>query len=98
MMRRPSSGRCVGMFARLAYTVGVARSIRPRRPSKRSFSMITVGAHLYRLLTRRQAVCGGCAKPYGLQRCSSCKIIKFCSRDCQKSAWKFHKQACQQKK
>jgi hypothetical protein len=29
-----------------------------------------------------------------LSKCSACKSIYFCSKECQKSAWKLHKNAC----
>ena len=30
-----------------------------------------------------------------LQRCSTCKIVKYCSRNCQKMNYQFHKNHCQ---
>ena len=30
-----------------------------------------------------------------LQRCSTCKIVKYCSRNCQKNNYQFHKNHCQ---
>ena len=30
----------------------------------------------------------------GSFRCSRCKIAKYCSKECQKAAWKQHKKQC----
>ena len=29
-----------------------------------------------------------------LLRCSSCKAVRYCNRDCQSKDWKFHKKGC----
>lgn len=31
-----------------------------------------------------------------LQRCSACKLVFYCSRDCQRHDWESHKQVCVQ--
>ena len=36
--------------------------------------------------------CGG--KSGDLKRCSRCKAVWYCSRNCQKDAWKTHKTRC----
>ena len=36
--------------------------------------------------------CGGAAKK--LKACSACMSVAYCSRDCQKAAWRAHKQVC----
>ena len=37
-------------------------------------------------------------KPHGakttLLRCSACKAVKYCDRECQSKDWKFHKKGC----
>ena len=40
--------------------------------------------------------CANCTKLFPtMSRCSRCKIVKYCSRDCQSSHWKkVHKQSC----
>jgi hypothetical protein len=42
--------------------------------------------------------CGHCRKVEGrkgeFKRCSQCKQVAYCSRDCQKADWKSHKAAC----
>ena len=41
------------------------------------------------------ANCGGSqAGQQTLQMCSACKKIKYCSKVCQKSHWKIHRQGC----
>ena len=42
--------------------------------------------------------CGFCdGKPEAgknLLRCSRCKVVRYCGRDCQSKDWKFHKKGC----
>ncbi|OEU06918.1 hypothetical protein FRACYDRAFT_252548 [Fragilariopsis cylindrus CCMP1102] len=37
--------------------------------------------------------CLACSKECSLQ-CSDCRVVHFCNRECQKSAWKHHKAFC----
>ena len=39
--------------------------------------------------------CGHCGKPEGKQRCSRCKVVYYCGRECQQADWKEHKKTCQ---
>lgn len=50
-------------------------------------------------LTGKAAVCGGCKQPPSsfskpMQRCGRCKTAFYCSKKCQKSDWKKHKNNC----
>jgi len=38
--------------------------------------------------------CGQCGKEEDLQNCSRCKVIAYCSRECQLAHWKQHKLVC----
>jgi len=38
-------------------------------------------------------MCPNCDKP-ATRTCSQCKIVGYCSRDCQKAQWKEHKKIC----
>eukprot|EP00914_Ancora_sagittata_P012017 GHVO01023256.1.p1 GENE.GHVO01023256.1~~GHVO01023256.1.p1 ORF type:complete len:244 (+),score=51.34 GHVO01023256.1:423-1154(+) len=39
--------------------------------------------------------CGNCGKVEGtLSRCQRCKKVLYCTRECQKEDWKFHKRIC----
>ncbi|RPA80794.1 hypothetical protein BJ508DRAFT_362446 [Ascobolus immersus RN42] len=38
--------------------------------------------------------CVVCGIEEGTKRCTGCKHVSYCSRDCQKSDWMFHKLAC----
>ena len=35
-----------------------------------------------------------CEKKKGLKQCVGCKQVRYCSAECQKSAWKTHKAWC----
>ena len=39
-------------------------------------------------------VCGQCLKISPANRCSKCKILKYCSKECQASHWEVHKKQC----
>jgi hypothetical protein len=38
--------------------------------------------------------CGTVASITRFMACSRCQKVQYCSRECQKKAWKFHKKAC----
>ena len=40
--------------------------------------------------------CFVCRKTIAAQKCSRCKIVYYCSKECQESHWKFHKVWCVQ--
>ena len=40
--------------------------------------------------------CDFCGAPGATLRCSRCKSVAYCSRECQKGAWKEHKATCQE--
>jgi hypothetical protein len=37
-----------------------------------------------------------CGKGDGVRKCSKCKTVGYCGRDCQKQDWKNHKKVCAQ--
>jgi len=39
-------------------------------------------------------VCAQCGQPGAKKRCSQCKLVFYCSIDCQRAAWPKHKAAC----
>ena len=43
-------------------------------------------------------VCSGCCKSLeevqGNNRCSKCKVVRYCSQECQRSDWRDHKEEC----
>ena len=47
------------------------------------------------------AACANCGKAEEddnkLKTCTSCKMVKYCSRDCQRSHWPKHKKACKKR-
>ncbi|KAL0950292.1 hypothetical protein HGRIS_010271 [Hohenbuehelia grisea] len=51
-------------------------------------------AHISALFERTCHQCHGPGKPM-LQLCGTCKKVKYCSKECQKEAWKAHKKSCQ---
>ena len=47
------------------------------------------------------AACANCGKAeageINLKTCTACKMVKYCSRDCQRSHWPKHKKACKKR-
>ena len=43
-------------------------------------------------------MCANCDKPHSKSRCSRCKQVWYCSKTCQKHAWKEHKIVCKKTK
>ena len=42
------------------------------------------------------SVCGNCSKERGqFPRCTGCKYVRYCSKNCQVEDWPWHKQLCQ---
>jgi len=44
--------------------------------------------------SRSQGACGHCGEANAKKRCERCCVVFYCSRECQKSAWKNHKLVC----
>ena len=38
--------------------------------------------------------CDACGKPDATNKCSRCKKARYCSKECQKKAWRDHKPSC----
>jgi hypothetical protein len=45
-----------------------------------------------------EVLCVRCGEPgaTGMLRCSKCKSVRYCSRECQRSDWKQHKERCKE--
>ena len=57
----------------------------------------TIADYESALMKHGEVLCDGCRKcvpVHTTQRCSGCKRVYYCSRKCQKKAWKYHKSAC----
>lgn len=48
----------------------------------------------YGMLEEYCSQCGNCGNELKLFRCSRCKSRVYCSRECQKKNWKYHKSSC----
>jgi hypothetical protein len=40
--------------------------------------------------------CAACHKPSATASCSRCKLVFYCSKDCQKAQWRLHKVYCKE--
>lgn len=43
--------------------------------------------------------CGQCNKPIDIEKaskCGKCRLVRYCSKECQTTAWKTHKQICKE--
>lgn len=49
-------------------------------------------------LSTQSRRCGYCWQENCQERCSRCKAVYYCSRECQKLNWKFHKSRCKKNK
>ena len=54
----------------------------------------TLRDHMLQAL-REHIECDGCGKPNPPKTCSRCKLVHYCSANCQKSHWDAHKPDCQ---
>lgn len=39
-------------------------------------------------------VCGNCGESDNLMTCNKCRLIRYCSPECQRANWKLHKKTC----
>jgi hypothetical protein len=44
-----------------------------------------------------KGVCGNCGCPNHLMTCARCGVRKYCSRECQKAGWRYHKGECKER-
>ena len=47
-------------------------------------------------MTTGSRTCANCPKQ-GKVKCSVCKAVRYCGRECQKAHWKAHKKDCKKK-
>jgi hypothetical protein len=72
----------------------------PNQPKRSTKKAIRAGVGHWGTSADLRQVCGnsGCTQvesTINFKKCSSCKNVSYCSKDCQKKAWKNgHKQAC----
>lgn len=43
---------------------------------------------------KSERVCARCGNPNGLKACGRCRMVFYCSRECQNMSWSDHKQEC----
>ena len=71
-------------------------------PSLRNPQDLTIDKYMKTLLrlkntnSSQQIVChaDGCSNTVGLRACASCKMAKYCCKECQRADWKSHKELC----
>ena len=55
--------------------------------------IITEGAVVFDIVVRREKRCAYCGEP-ARKKCSACKAVRYCNRQCQRDAWKNHRAQC----
>jgi hypothetical protein len=50
------------------------------------------------ILSAEVTPCGNCGNAEATSRCSRCRVIAYCNKDCQKAHWSLHKRMCAAKK
>lgn len=80
--------------------IGRGRGLFAKRRIEAGEEVLRSALHAYALNEERISVhCANClayTKTDGgeLLRCSACYVTRFCSKDCQKAAWRAHKLEC----
>lgn len=64
------------------------------RSKKRKKSQSDSDDVLPKVAEAESITCGNCSKPDCQKRCSCCKLVYYCSDECQKAHWKTHKHSC----
>ena len=73
-----------------------------KNPSLQSSHDLTIDKYMKTLLKimntngSSKSVChaDGCSNTVGLRTCGSCKMVKYCCKECQRADWKSHKELC----
>ena len=47
-------------------------------------------------LTNSKMFCSACKSSDNLSKCGGCKVMHYCSKECQRSDWKIHKSFCKE--
>jgi len=63
----------------------VAGSANPENPGKDRVAAVAVD---------KIHICGSCEREGAKSRCSICKVVYYCNKDCQTGHWKIHKTVC----
>mmetsp|Transcript_37202 Transcript_37202/g.72576 ORF Transcript_37202/g.72576 Transcript_37202/m.72576 type:complete len:575 (-) Transcript_37202:184-1908(-) len=72
---------------------GTQKKVEQQNPGQAVFAEQTVRSDGSKDKTIER-ICGNCGSPHNLKVCSKCKLVSYCSADCQKAAWKIHKKTC----
>ena len=65
-----------------------------RDDSPSVLSIITTAINGQRAFTEVVSVCNTCGEEKPAKKCSKCKVVQYCDRNCQRLHWFVHKKSC----
>lgn len=59
-----------------------------------ALSVISVAINGQRAFIDNVSICNTCGEEKPAKKCSKCKVVQYCDRNCQRLHWHWHKKAC----
>ncbi|XP_018330133.2 ankyrin repeat and MYND domain-containing protein 2 [Agrilus planipennis] len=64
------------------------------KDSPSALSIVTSAINGHRGFIDNVPVCNACGEEKPAKKCSKCKVVQYCDRDCQRLHWFIHKKSC----